>query len=131
MLIRPRFDVGGFMQWLDGSANGNGPCNATEGDPEMIRKIQPDVALTYSEIKIGEIGSTYAKECSADNCLRALRANTVPGRLQESQEFCGTFTKTFIEDVTKVKAYAASACTGDVIARVSSACSCLPTATGA
>ncbi|KAI5782102.1 endoglucanase EG-1 [Peziza echinospora] len=51
------WDEGGFMQWLDG---GNaGPCNATEGDPKNIKEIQPDTAVTFSNVKWGEIGSTY------------------------------------------------------------------------
>lgn len=72
-----------------------------------------------------------ANKCNADNCLRSLRATTVAGRLEESQEFCGTFTKTFVADVSLVKDYAAAACTGNVISRVSSACSCLPKPTPA
>ncbi|KAH7322678.1 hypothetical protein B0I35DRAFT_350669 [Stachybotrys elegans] len=65
--------------------------------------------------------------CSADNCLRAMRSTSVPGRLEESQEFCGEFTKTFVADVSVLPPYAASACSGNAISRVSSACSCLPT----
>src|SRR3954452_18753219 len=42
------------------------------------------------------------KTCNADNCLRALRSTSVPGRLAESQEFCGESTKTFVADVTVV-----------------------------
>lgn len=66
--------------------------------------------------------------CSADNCLRAMRAESVPGRLGESQEFCGEFTKTFVADVTVVPEYAVEMCQENVISRVSSACACLPTA---
>ena len=127
-----RWDQGGFMSWLDGKSSGSGPCDATEGDPAVIKVKQPDVSLTFSELKWGEIGSTYDRnQCAADNCLRALRANTIKGRLEESQAFCSTFTKTFVEDVTLVKPYAAAACTGDIVSRVSSACSCLskPTST--
>jgi cellulase len=52
------WDAGGFMNWLD---SGNaGPCNATEGDPAIIQQIQPDTAVTFSQIKWGEIGSTYS-----------------------------------------------------------------------
>ncbi|CAL3969718.1 hypothetical protein PZA11_007696 [Diplocarpon coronariae] len=69
------------------------------------------------------------KVCHADDCLRALRDASIPGRLEESQKFCGEFTKTVIADVTLVKDYAASACTGNMISRVSSACACLPTPT--
>ncbi|KAM0322000.1 hypothetical protein ACHAQA_009741 [Verticillium albo-atrum] len=69
------------------------------------------------------------KSCNADNCLRALRSTSVKGRLEESQEFCGEFTATVVADVTVVPSYAAAACGVNVISRVSSACSCLPTAT--
>lgn len=69
--------------------------------------------------------------CTADNCLRAMHAKTVKGRLQESQEFCCSFTEGFKADVKLVPTYAAEACGRNIISRVSSACSCLPTATGA
>ncbi|KEY65503.1 hypothetical protein S7711_09293 [Stachybotrys chartarum IBT 7711] len=67
--------------------------------------------------------------CNADNCLRAMRSTSVAGRLEESQEFCGEFTKTFVADVSVVPPFAAQACGVNVISRVSSACSCLPTPT--
>ncbi|CZT43706.1 uncharacterized protein RSE6_03779 [Rhynchosporium secalis] len=74
-----------------------------------------------------------APVCNADNCLRAFRANSIPGRLEESQEFCGGFLarQRDVQDVTK--AYAKDACTGTVglKAQVSSACACLPKATAA
>ena len=69
------------------------------------------------------------KSCNADNCLRAMRANSIPGRLEESQEFCAGYTANLITEVSVLPDYAASACTGDAISRVSSACSCLPTPT--
>ncbi|CZS95648.1 hypothetical protein WAI453_001524 [Rhynchosporium graminicola] len=69
------------------------------------------------------------RACSADNCLRALRLDSIPGRLEESQAFCGEFTKFLVSEVTQVKSYAVSACAGNVVSRVSSACSCLPTPT--
>ena len=51
-------DVGGFMKWLD---QGNaGPCNATEGDPAFIKKNTPDTSVTFSKVKWGDIGTTYA-----------------------------------------------------------------------
>ena len=81
--------------------------------------------------------------CSADNCLRALRARTIPGRLAESMDFCREFTKVIVSEVVFVKGYlvAGGACGGggvgnegtggmgtvdEVVRRVSSACSCLP-----
>jgi hypothetical protein len=71
---------------------------------------------------------TCKKTCNANNCLRAMRSTSIPGRLEESQAFCKEFTKIFVADVTLVKDYALDACSGNVISKVSSACSCLPTA---
>lgn len=67
--------------------------------------------------------------CNADNCLRAMRANSIEGRLEESQEFCGDFLDGWSADVGKVPEYASKACGVNVVSRVSSACSCLPTPT--
>lgn len=68
------------------------------------------------------------KSCNADNCLRALRSSSVKGRLEESQEFCAGFLDGWNAQVTAVPEYAQKACPTNVISRVSSACSCLPTA---
>jgi cellulase len=54
------WDAGGYMTWLD---SGNaGPCNATEGSPSTIVKVQPNPAVTFSSIKWGEIGSTFSAD---------------------------------------------------------------------
>ncbi|PSN71505.1 glycoside hydrolase [Corynespora cassiicola Philippines] len=53
------WDEGGFMQWLDGSADGAGPCNATEGDPKVIVTKEAKPAVTFSNIKWGDIGTTF------------------------------------------------------------------------
>lgn len=79
-------------------------------------------------VKMTKRETCKPNSCSADNCLRAMRASSVPGRLEESQEFCGEFTKTFVADVTVVPDYAVKMCQENVISRVSSACACLPTA---
>ncbi|KAI0871763.1 endoglucanase EG-1 [Hypoxylon argillaceum] len=55
------WDEGGFMQWLDGASQGAGPCNATEGDPKNIRLIEPAPQVTFSNMKWGEIGSTFSE----------------------------------------------------------------------
>ncbi|KDN61391.1 hypothetical protein CSUB01_12362 [Colletotrichum sublineola] len=69
--------------------------------------------------------------CSADNCLRALRASSVPGRLEESIGFCGNFTARQRTDESLLPEYAAEACVEnkgeEPVARVSSACACIPT----
>lgn len=51
------WDEGGFMNWLD---SGNaGPCNATEGDPKVIQTVEKAPSVIFSQIKWGEIGSTF------------------------------------------------------------------------
>ncbi|KAK0617609.1 endo-1,4-beta-glucanase, partial [Immersiella caudata] len=50
---------GDFMDWLDGAEGDNGPCNATEGDPANIVRNMPDVSVTFSNVRWGEIGSTF------------------------------------------------------------------------
>jgi cellulose 1,4-beta-cellobiosidase len=62
-------DAGSGMQWLDGtfpvSADKNapgverGPCSAMAGMPASIQKTNPDAAVVFSKIRIGELGSTY------------------------------------------------------------------------
>ncbi|EAA27195.1 glycoside hydrolase family 7 protein [Neurospora crassa] len=51
-------DESGFMNWLD--SGDSGPCSATEGDPKLILQKKPDARVTFSNIKWGEMGSTYA-----------------------------------------------------------------------
>lgn len=52
------WDEGGFMNWLD--SGNTGPCNATEGDPKVVLQVEPNPAVTWSNVKWGEIGSTYS-----------------------------------------------------------------------
>ncbi|KAL2206310.1 hypothetical protein CC79DRAFT_1291929, partial [Sarocladium strictum] len=66
-------------------------------------------------------------KCNADNCLRAMRASHIDGRLEESQEFCTGYTSNLVTEVQALPAYATAACQGDAVSRVSSACDCLPT----
>jgi len=65
------WDEGGNMQWLDGAAAGAGPCNATEGNPNMIRVIEPNPEVTFSNIRWGEINSTF--QATPVNRTRGLR----------------------------------------------------------
>ena len=50
-------ESGSNMSWLD--QKGSGPCNSTEGSPAAIRQNQPDTGVTFSNIKWGDIGSTF------------------------------------------------------------------------
>jgi cellulase len=54
------WDEGGAMNWLDSGAAG--PCNATEGFPETIQQIEKNPTVSFSNIKWGEIGSTFAQQ---------------------------------------------------------------------
>ncbi|KAL2068454.1 hypothetical protein VTL71DRAFT_16552 [Oculimacula yallundae] len=56
------WDDTGFMNWLDSGATG--PCSATEGDPKVIRTVEPSPVVTWSNVKWGEIGSTFEEDCS-------------------------------------------------------------------
>lgn len=53
------WDEGGNMSWLDGAAEGAGPCNATEGNPDTITVVEPAPEVTFSNIRWGEINSTF------------------------------------------------------------------------
>ncbi|KNG49974.1 glycoside hydrolase family 7 protein [Stemphylium lycopersici] len=53
------WDESGGMQWLDGGESG--PCNATEGFPKEIVKKEKAPTVTFSQIKWGEIGSTFSE----------------------------------------------------------------------
>lgn len=55
---------GDFMSWLDGG--NNGPCNATEGDPKLIVVQNPNVSVTFSNIRWGDIGSTFDAASGGD-----------------------------------------------------------------
>lgn len=72
---------------------------------------------------------TVRADCAADNCLRALRATQIPGRLQSAQAFCATYTTATYTGAVGIPTYAVNNCKGDVASRVSSACSCIAPAT--
>ncbi|KAI1434501.1 concanavalin A-like lectin/glucanase domain-containing protein [Xylaria sp. CBS 124048] len=51
-------DPSQFMNWLDsGSA---GPCSSTEGNPSLIQESNPDTHVVFSDIRWGDIGSTFS-----------------------------------------------------------------------
>jgi cellulose 1,4-beta-cellobiosidase len=59
-------DGGSYMQWLDGqtgdaSTPGNlrGPCDPAGGSPDSVRQTNVDAAVTWSNIKFGEFGTTF------------------------------------------------------------------------
>lgn len=62
------WDAGGNMNWLD--SGDAGPCNAEEGNPAEIIKVEPHPVVEFSNLKWGEIGSTY----TCDEKKRSIRA---------------------------------------------------------
>ncbi|KAI1491198.1 family 7 glycosyl hydrolase [Biscogniauxia mediterranea] len=50
-------DDAAFMNWLD--AGDAGPCSATEGDPRLIAENHADTQVAFSNIRWGDLGSTY------------------------------------------------------------------------
>lgn len=62
-------DAGSGMLWLDGvfptdadpatPGVARGPCSPTSGDVKMLAETYPDAAVTFSNIKVGDIGSTF------------------------------------------------------------------------
>lgn len=59
-------DHGSGMLWLDGTTSSDstspgaarGPCSADSGDVDFLAKTYPDTQVTFSNIKVGDIGST-------------------------------------------------------------------------
>ena len=51
------WDAGGSMEWLDSGVAG--PCKEGEGAPENILEVEADPTVVFSNIKWGEIGSTF------------------------------------------------------------------------
>ncbi|KAI3343130.1 putative endoglucanase [Ustulina deusta] len=50
-------DASQFMNWLD--AGTNGPCSDTEGDPALLAQNSPTTHVIFSNIRWGDIGSTF------------------------------------------------------------------------
>ncbi|KAL2172337.1 hypothetical protein VTG60DRAFT_6176 [Thermothelomyces hinnuleus] len=48
---------GDNMNWLDSGEAG--PCDPDEGNPSNIVRVQPDPEVVFSNLRWGEIGSTY------------------------------------------------------------------------
>jgi hypothetical protein len=76
--------------------------------------------------------SVVAADCSADNCLRALRSNHVQGGVEAGQAFCGLFMSNS-QPAPVIPSYAAEACKdnqkGTLSFRLASACGCIAAAT--
>ncbi|KAK8013935.1 hypothetical protein PG990_007231 [Apiospora arundinis] len=73
-------DASQFMNWLDSGSNG--PCSATEGDPALIQKNNPGTHVVFSNIRWGDIGSTFKDGGAAPSLgLPRLRSSLLLPRL--------------------------------------------------
>jgi cellulase len=55
-------DAGSYMNWLDSGTSG--PCTNTSGVPATLLANYPNTTVTWSNVKWGEIGSTYSTASS-------------------------------------------------------------------
>jgi cellulase len=58
-------DGGQFMNWLDSGSNG--PCSSTAGNPSLIESQTPGTYATFSNIRWGDIGSTFQEPGSSSS----------------------------------------------------------------
>jgi len=70
-------DAGQFMNWLD--SGNNGPCSATQGDPKIIMMNNSDAAVTFSNIRWGDIGSTVKMTPNGTVLVNAEPQNAASG----------------------------------------------------
>jgi len=92
-------DLAEHMLWLDSASPASrpvtqpgvmrGPCPPESGDPMALRSQHPDATVTYTNIKVGEIGTTYrvstpvvnttpAAVAAPTNVVSAVAAAVVP-----------------------------------------------------
>lgn len=57
-------------------SEGAGPCNATAGNPANIVANTPDLSVTFSNIRYGDIDSTYNKSALTAAHISTTNAET-------------------------------------------------------
>jgi cellulase len=63
----------GGMLWLDGASQGAGPCQDSEDLPANILAVEPNPEVTFSNLKWGEIGSTFGAASNGTSKFRFAR----------------------------------------------------------
>ncbi|KAI1856510.1 uncharacterized protein JN550_013772 [Neoarthrinium moseri] len=85
-------DAGSAMKWLDGTfptdadvktqpGTGRGPCAANEGSAQSIKEKSPWVQVTFSQVKSGEIGSTFGPK-GVKGLVPRIRGGALPRSLK-------------------------------------------------
>ncbi|KUJ18830.1 putative endoglucanase [Mollisia scopiformis] len=67
-------DGGQFMNWLDSGSNG--PCSSTAGNPASIEAQTPGTYATFSNIRWGDIGSTFEESGASSPSSTAMSTST-------------------------------------------------------
>jgi len=67
---------GDFMDWLDSGEAG--PCAEGEGDPKKILMERPDVSVTFSNVRWGDIGATFDAVADVPGLVAAAPAMAQP-----------------------------------------------------
>ncbi|CAA7263714.1 unnamed protein product [Cyclocybe aegerita] len=85
------------MLWLDSTypvdstapGAARGTCPTTGGDPEDVEANHPDASVTYSNIKVGDIGSTFSSTGSGGGGSPPTTTTSAPGAAQTKWGQCG------------------------------------------
>ncbi|PPJ52396.1 hypothetical protein CBER1_09788 [Cercospora berteroae] len=79
-------------------------------------------------VKMNSKECVVPKVCKSNTCLSSLRASSIEGRLEQSQQFCHTWLQRQRIEENLIPDYARTGCAGEnVVEAVSSACGCVPT----
>lgn len=78
-------------EYLGLDSDGAGPCNATAGDPAGIIATTPELSITFSNIKWGELGSTFNR--TGLTVVPAAEANSSPAPGASSNKGVGGTTQ--------------------------------------
>ncbi|KAI0391992.1 carbohydrate-binding module family 1 protein [Xylariaceae sp. FL0594] len=90
-----------FMNWLDSGSNG--PCSATEGDPALILKNNPRTHVVFSNIRWGDIGSTFKDTSSGGGSSSSTSTKTTSATTKTSTTI-STKTTTTVTRTTTIPA---------------------------
>ncbi|TAQ88651.1 hypothetical protein B7494_g3006 [Chlorociboria aeruginascens] len=67
-------DGGQYMNWLDSGSSG--PCSSTAGNPATIEATTPQAYTTFSNIRWGDIGSTFSNPGSVSSSSSVIATST-------------------------------------------------------
>ncbi|KAK6079803.1 glycosyl hydrolase family 7 [Seiridium cupressi] len=70
----------GSMVWLDGASEGAGPCSDSDDLPASILAVEPEPEVTFSNLKWGEIGSTFGSAAATNGTLKYRRGTRIGSR---------------------------------------------------